>query len=340
MVLGNDAYAVWCETLDDITVLRRAGEKETVEFVQVKGTSSDQLWSIAQVCQRNGAETGTSILERSLAHDRCREECYFTIVTKRDVRSELKPLTFDLDEPSRSGALRSLRSKLLQKIADYESPNGHDAAWWADHARWRVLYDSTAIRDHNCHLLSKIVERTDLVLFPDQIGTVYELILNRIVRASAADKRATRDAGKLEREELAGWINDLVGEARASGRVGGSRLLTKKLKAAGLDEVAIASADALRRSYRAKALEPSYLDLENMAPWEDKVRGLLNRLRAELDCGTIDDDGVNFHNRVLRALAELNSTNDGATAPQDATLQGCMYHMTALCQHRFVRPSQ
>ena len=339
MVLCDDAHAVWCETLDDITVLRQAGEMELVEFVQVKGTSSDQLWSISQFCQRNGMEPGTSILEKSLANDRCREECHFTIVTKRDVRSELRPLTYGLGEPSRLDAVRRLGTKLLEKLADYESPRGHSAAWWAERARWRILYDSTAVSDHNRHLLLKIVERTGFVLFPDQIVTVYELILNRIAIASAADKRATRDAGKIERGELARWINDLVRETQASGETGGSGLLVKKLKAAGLDDVAIATANALRRSYRAQTLEASYLDLENMETWENRVRGLLNRLRANLDSGAIEEDGLDFHSLVLDELAELHSTNDGANAPLEAVLQGFMYHMTALCQHRFVRPS-
>ena len=338
MVLGDDAHAVWCETLDDITVLRQAGEKETVEFVQVKSTSSDQLWSISQLCRRNGAERGTSILEKSLANDQCREECNFSIVTKRDVRSELSPLTFALGEPSRSDAMPNLGARLLEKLADYESPNGHNAAWWAKRATWRVLYDSHAVSNHNRYLLSQIVERTGLILFPDQIDTVYGLILYRIVNVSAADKRAKRDAGKLEREELARWINDLVRDARTSGQAGGSGLLVSKLKAAGLDDVAIAAADQLRRSYRTKTLEAPYLDLENMETWEHKVRGLLNRLRANLDSGTIEDDGVTFHSRVLHELAALHSTNTGATAPLEAALQGCMYHMTALCQHRFVRP--
>ena len=338
MVLCDDAHAVWCETLDDITVLRHAREKETVEFVQVKGTTLDRLWSISQVCQRNGAEPGTSILEKSLANDRCREECNFSLVTSRGVRSELRPLTVGFGEPSRSDEMPNLGAKLLEKLADYESPKGHNAAWWAGRATWRVLYDSEAVSDHNRHLLSRIVARTGLILFPDQIATVYDQILSRIVKASAADKRAKRDAGKLEREELARWTNDLVRDAHASGQAGGSGLLGTKLKAAGLDEVAIANASALRRSYRAKTLEASYLDLENIETWEDKVRGLLNRLRAHLDSGAIEDDGVNFHSRVLQELAALHSTNDGATAPLEATLQGCMYHMTALCQHRFVRP--
>ena len=338
MVFGNDAHAVWCETLDDIAVLRQAGEKETVEFVQVKSTSSDQLWSISKLCQRNKAEPGTSILEKSLANDRCREECNFSIVTKRDVHSALRPLTFGLAEPSRSDAMLNLGAKLVENLADYESPKGHNAAWWAERATWRVLHDSEAVSDHNRHLLSQIVKTTGLILFPDQIDTVYELIMSRIANASAADKRAKRDAGKLEREELARWINHLVRDAHISARAGGSGLLVRKLKAAGLDDVAIATATALRRSYRAKTLEASYLDLENMEIWEDKVRGLLNRLRATLDSGAIEDDGVNFHRRVLHELAALHSTNDRATAPQEATLQGCMYHVTALCQHRFVRP--
>ena len=340
MVLGDDIESVWCETIDDITVLRQVGGKETVEFVQVKATKSDQLWSIAQLCNRKGANAGTSILERSLANDRCKEDCRFGIVTARGVRSELKPLRLGLDEPLRLADISHLGSKLAGRLPEYKSPNGHDPGWWAERTIWRVLHDSEAVSQHNRHLLLKIVQASGLILFSDQIETVYKLLLSRIVEVSAVDKTANRDAGKLERQELADWIEDRVKETDNNARVGGRDVLVGKLEAAGLDEVAIEMATELRRSYREKTLEPSYLDLETMGAWEDKVRGLLNGLRASLDSSVIDDDGVSFHGRSLDALAKLRTKGGEDTAPPEETLQGCMYHITALCQHRFVRPEQ
>lgn len=338
MVLGEDIHSVWCETIDDITVIRNIGGKETVEFVQVKATKLDQLWSISQLCRRKGAAVGSSILEKSLANDRCEEDCCFGIVTARGVRSELNPLIRGLGEPSRLADIPHLSSKLVSRLADYKSPNGHDAGWWAERTTWSVLHDSEAVSQQNRHLLLKIVQETGLMLFSDQIETVYKLLLNLIVEVSAVDKTANRDAGKLDRQELADWIEHRVKEADKNARLGGRDVLVGKLEAAGLDEVAIEMAAELRRSYREKTLEPSYLDLETMGTWEDKVRGLLNGLRASLDSGVIDDDGVSFHGRSLDALATLRAEGGEDAAPPKETLQGCMYHITALCQHRFVRP--
>lgn len=339
MVLFDEAQAVWCETLDDITVLRQSGGQEVVEFVQVKANVSDQLWSVSQLCQRKEGLPGTSILEKSLANDRCKEDCRFSIVTTRDLRSELKPLGLPADEPTRLQAIPGLGAKLINKLPHYESPNGHNAAWWAERTTWSVLHSNEAARAHNRHLLSGIVEMTGLVLFSDQIATLYELLLQRIITASATDKSADRNVGKFEREKLRQWIEDRIRDNYDSGRNAGRGLLIKKLEAAGLDGIAISTATELRRAYRARTLEPSYLEIDNVRTWEDKVRGLLNRLRANLDTGAISDSGVDFHNRSLQALAQLRNEFSTHNPPPDEILQGCMYHITALCQHRFVRPS-
>lgn len=88
------------ETHDDLVVVRTGEPCSIAEFVQVKGGELNQLWTVAVVCQsQNG--TGTSVLERSLAHDCCRERSQFRLVTLRQVSSELKPLTFPRDAPGR-----------------------------------------------------------------------------------------------------------------------------------------------------------------------------------------------------------------------------------------------
>lgn len=338
MVLSDAIHGVWCETVDDITVLRQQGGSEVAEFVQVKATQPDQLWSISMLCQPIGGSPETSILEKSLANDRCREAHSFTIVTARDVSSELRPLRISLGEPARFKGIPGLASKLVQRFPDYKSPNGNDAAWWAARATWRVLHGIDAVRDRNLRVLWRIAETTGLVIFSDQIESVYELLLQHIIKASAADKKVHVDAGKFKRDELRLWIESRIKGVYKSGRNAGSGQLSAKLEAAGLDGTAISAAAELRRSYRAKTLEPSYLKLDKLQIWEDKVRGMLNRLRVELDTGAISDNGVNFHSRSLEALAELRRKFSENEPPSDEILQGCMYHITALCQHRFVRP--
>ena len=244
-----------------------------------------------------------------------------------------------LNEPSRLQAIPNLAAKLIEKLPHVESPNGHNPAWWAQRTTWSVLHSNKAARDHNRNLLSKIAKTTGHVLFPDQVDTVYQLLLQRISEASAVNKNTDRNAGKFDREELRQWIQGTIKDNYQSARNAGSSLLTEKLDAAGLDGIAISTATELRRLYRATTLEPSYLKLDNVHTWEDKVRALLNRLRANLDTGAISDSGVDFHNRSLNALVQLRTELATDDPPPDEILQGCMYHITALCQHRFVRPS-
>ena len=324
--------------MDDITIIRRVGESEVVEFVQVKATDAEQLWSIAQLCSRDGQVIGTSILEKSLANDRCEEACSFHMVTTLGLRNELEPLSYPVDEAPRLAAIPAVKSKLVGRLPEYLSPNGHNAGWWAERARWSVMHGSNAVSDFNRHLLTKIIESTEFSLFSDQIEKVYELLLQRIAKASAADKQVTRDAGKIRQGELRSWLEDRIRECYDSAHNSGSGLLKTKLNAAGLDDDAIAAASELRRLYRAKTLDVSYLDLDDMRSWENGVRGVLNRLRASLDTGALSDSGVQFHARALGELQRLaRDPSRGQPAPPDEFLQGCMYHITSLCQHRFVR---
>ena len=337
MTLNDGINEVWCETIDDITILRSGVAMEEVEFVQVKGTNSEHLWSIAQACQRQSSQEGSSLVERSLANDRCREPCTFSVVTTRGVRSELKPLTFGLHERARLNEILELSKTFLERLPDYVSPLGHNVAWWAERTSWLVLHDSEAVQDHNLRQLTEIAKRMNMALFPDQVTSVYDLVLLKVSKASALDKRAIQSGGKLKREEFAQWIKDQIREAYDAGRSGGPTLLKQKLTAAGLDDVAIANANELRRHYREMSLDPTYLDLQNMESWENEIRGLLNRLRARMDSGEIQSDGVIFHSTVLEAISEMRRSYVGPMVPSESSLQGLMYHITALCQHRFVR---
>ena len=70
MVADELLEEVWCETHDDITLLKRGYNGQEVEFVQVKNVVLDSLWSPARLCQREktNANTdgyGSSLLEKS-----------------------------------------------------------------------------------------------------------------------------------------------------------------------------------------------------------------------------------------------------------------------------------
>jgi hypothetical protein len=86
LISTPDLLEIRCETQDDITLIWQAIDGEEVEFIQVKGSEFNHLWTLAELCKREKAPSnpdgfGTSIVERSLAHDRCAENCRFRMIT-------------------------------------------------------------------------------------------------------------------------------------------------------------------------------------------------------------------------------------------------------------------
>lgn len=103
-----------CETLDDITLIRRVDGVLLIEFVQVKAAErrSDRRWE-------------TAISGRfSLAHHRCVEDCRFGIASRVGVHTDLKVLTSD------ATSVRTLHGQSVDLRAvpepAYAPPGDHD----------------------------------------------------------------------------------------------------------------------------------------------------------------------------------------------------------------------
>lgn len=105
---------VWCETHDDITLIRQAETSQEVEFVQVKSNSLNQLWSISLLATQDKkdkrAVPASSIFERSLANDRCCEPCRFRLVTCLPPNSGLEALCLPFDAPDRQSKSEALKA--------------------------------------------------------------------------------------------------------------------------------------------------------------------------------------------------------------------------------------
>jgi hypothetical protein len=78
MLRDQSLKEVWCETLDDITLLWERKALLGVEFVQVKAADLPQMWSVAMIC--DGRDK--SLVGKSLGQHRCSEHCTFRIVTR------------------------------------------------------------------------------------------------------------------------------------------------------------------------------------------------------------------------------------------------------------------
>jgi hypothetical protein len=315
------------------------GEQE-VEFVQVKAENLEQLWSLALLCKRQGKKVGSSVLEKLLANDRCKEPCRFRIVTRRPPAEDLKIL-----EAPRVAEIRGSGSERMQQLSEaleaklngVKSANGNGPRWWAERTIWETGHSEASLQNRNLRSLGRAVDEAGRFLVSDQREQLYQLFLMKVKKAADADKSLDRGVGKLTRSELADWFAEQAQLLERGGSEAGGRALKEKLEAAGIAEDIIASAQDLRRSYLARWLRPSYLERDMSRAWEDKIRAELVELRASLDSGEISESGVDFHYRTLKALEKLRSeVPEGTRLPKDF-FQGCMYYITDVCQHRFVK---
>jgi Cap4 dsDNA endonuclease len=340
MLEADGPVEVWCESLDDITVLRVEDDGLTVEFVQAKASALDQLWSVAKLCEQDGNadRTGCSILESSLRQDRCSEPCRFRLVTTRPVKSELKLLTLAPDDPARiadQAGLATLNSLLETRVAEFRSSNGNDYRFWTSRTVWDVRHAESAVRDANLLRLGRFLNAQGVMLAPDQVQEVYQCCLAKVWEASRVDPRTSPKAKRFLHEAFRSW---LLQQANKVGLpTAGADALEQKLKHATLPHDTIAAAIEQMRNYRAEQLQPKYLPVDERQRLEAEVLARLQRLKSRLDSGGIADDGVLFHHLCLEALDHLREELPSSPKTSLALLHGCMYTITGRCLHRYRR---
>ncbi|HEV2247225.1 MAG TPA: dsDNA nuclease domain-containing protein [Terriglobia bacterium] len=340
MMLGGDPIEVWCETYDDIVLIRKQNGQEIVEFTQVKNEALDQLWSAAKLCQQKDGEAGTSILEKNLARDCCSEAVQFRVCTSLSTNKELEPLTLPLGHKERApdtDAIKQVRSSLSKKIGLFTSPNGNGVDFWIANATWTAAAEEAVIL-RNKRLLHQLLENNEVPAYIDTVDQIYEDLVWRVKQAAEADWKLHRNSKTLERQELLQW---LLAQATPLPNLKHEQRLELKLKNAGMDQVAVDMAVSLRRQYIAELRQPRYLDTKSSTFFSDQVPAVLNRLRSELDSGQRTENGVTFHQTCVQAVSDIPNKlrSHFESDPPDGFLQGCMYEVTARCRHRFVPPS-
>jgi hypothetical protein len=342
MISEAQIKEVWSEVHDDVTLIWQVGSGEEVEFVQVKGTEPDQLWSIALLCQPDYAsqkKDGTSIFERSLSRHGCSEPCRFRIVTARDVKEELRPLTHALESQERSDAapeLAALVAKLANKIPQARSPNGLDGAFWVSRTVWHVVHALEAMIAQNLIAFEKQLEGLGHVLLADQREELYGKLVRKVWDAALATHVEHK---KITREQLLEWLKGAVAYITQPSSPGGKKM-AEKMEAANLPSDAIVAATDSRTRYRMQVLMDRYSAPMKHVAVEAEIVARLNVLRARLDAGEYPDDGPSFHMRCLNDLGELYNANPDAQNLGLAFLHGCMYSITDRCGHRFRRVTQ
>lgn len=353
---GHVLAAVWCEAEDDITLIWQRSNGETVEFVQVKRTELDQLWTAAKICHRESPSGGVSVqsgtalngeeaaraaprslFEKSLAHDRCTEPCSFRVVTAWELAQALRVLRLNLEHPHREQGHEEIEAVVLEfaERSAFRSPNDNNASYWVRRLVWDVRGTERAVEDRNLAALDEYVYRAGAYLAPDQRRALYETLLTLVKKAAEAPHLTGAAQKKLGRVDMEAYLGTAMQRAQHPTLMDGGQTLKAKLEGAGLPFSVIQMAKDLRHRYRREILTPRYLSVNDRDYLEGEVAAILNHLLARFDAGALSDTPVQFHERCVEALGSLQSNIAMSVRPPLQLLHGAMYDLTHRCLHRF-----
>lgn len=334
LLTTTELSEVWCESQDDVTLLWARESGEEVEFVQVKASELDQLWTAALICKHDGS-AGRSLVEKSLANDRCNEPTSFRLITRWQVKAELDVLMYPFEDSARTAAANAtLAHLLIGKLGDLKSEKANGIVYWVERTIWIVKGDQQAVSQDNLLRINALAYDFGFQVAPDQLEAIYGDLLG-LVRAAAeappgnAKQRITRDSFRAHLMDAV-RRHSLGPEARPG--LGG------KLKEAGFPQSVVVNAVDLRMKYRQEVLTPKYFTSEDRDRFETEVQAALHELQVGFDGGQFTETPTQF---LIRCLHEIEALRHawGARGPSRSIVQGMMYDLTHRCLHRFHKVS-
>lgn len=332
---------IHCESHDDILLVRSVDGVSYVEFVQVKGGQTDQLWSVANLCNRKAGAVGTSIFEVSLARDKYLEPSRFRLVTHRPVMSDLRVLTSPLGAPGREldgKAVVALLSSIGRYYPEASSAKGNDVLFWIVNCIWDVRSDQSNIANANLLKLIELSAQEGHCLLPEQAHVLLAELREWAKSAGEARWIPDRDKKIITRTALCEWWNQRTGEIHEGATAPGGGKLSTKLNEIGAGSEMIALAVDIRRTYAALMRTTRYMAEDETAALQQRVKSEMMLLRARYSAGHLDIDGAAFLSLCLERLNAINEDRPADEKDRSAFLQGCMYDITDRCLHRFARP--
>ena len=339
MLSDPSILKVHCETHDDIIVVRENSSAGRVaEYVQVKAINQDKLWSVADLCKREAGKVGSSIFETSFGHDKHLEHSWFRIVTTRPVVSDLRPLTYPLDDASRVRSrvqLGSLSAELKRKFPDFQSEKKNDADYWVSNCLWDERSTDKAVRDGNFRQLSVLSGQENRLLLPDFVEKILEELRARVKSAGRARWESNLEQKIVTRDELRQWWEQKSRELIDGAATTGGGKLRSKMMQAGLSSDLIALALELRRDYAASVRTPRYLQGSTLPKLQSHAKANIVTLQAQLAAKAISVDSANFHLLCIETMNEINRNYSTDGEDYALFLQGFLYDVADRCLLRF-----
>lgn len=343
MMEEESILKIHCETHDDILIVWAIedGDRNCAEYVQVKATEPSQLWNVATLCRRKDRKEGTSVIEKSLAHDCHKEYSRFRILTLRQVSPDLKILTNPIRSVGREhngGGLQELKKAIDEKRPGLVSPKGNDSAFWLDNCHWDERYSEDSIRTSNRLRVFHISSAQNNTLLPDAVDSLLDDMRMWVKTAGAAKWEPDREKKIITREHLIAWWDQRIAELTSAGGASGGKLV-RKMKAANLPPDIINLAMDLRRRYTRSMRTPRYADDDNTEDLLSRVRAEVISLRSRYTAGQLEVDPPSFHTLCLDRMDVINSERPSGEPDRSAFLKGCFYDIADRCLLRFERIS-
>lgn len=330
---------VHCETMDDIIVVWEATSTgpRIAEFVQVKTTTLDSLWSCARLCGSGSEKAETSVFEKSLAKDRVSEEARFRIVTSQSVVSALRFLTFERSHSARdpnSADFIALQKDIDTRCPGAESAKGGTSKTWLRHTLW---VEGPSLEMQERALLLTIMRRSSLLI--DQAEKILLSLLDWVRRAGDAKYVPDRDKKIITRAQAVDWWDSKVKAERLGAQLPSGAKLRLKMSTDVASSDMRENALELRRHYAEEIRSPKYMEPTEAGALAMDVRARLMDLRIKRFAGQNDEPPSAFHQRCFQA-----ATQAAARAGKDHVLRplalGCLYDIVDRCQLEFGgRPS-
>ena len=215
MLRDSSIRVVWCETQDDILLDRIVDGGSSVEFVQVKSDTFDQLWSVAKLCDREKRKTADgkshpmpSILEKHLSHDQGDEKSFFRLVTRRDVNGELSLLKPPFKDRKESDLVK-LITDLASLVDNFTSKKGNGVDYWARQMHWDVRESLKAIENSNLIALEEYLNTAlKIPLLLQNRRELYRALIEKLRDLAGSRWADGAEKKQITREHLEAWIRD------------------------------------------------------------------------------------------------------------------------------------
>ncbi len=206
MLFDKKLKTIRCEVTDDIDLVFDC----YTEYVQVKTTDSEKLWSIDELSKISSKGKQDSILHKSLSCDKTPGlTCRFRILSPRGLNSYLTYLKIKItdrnDKPGREKIINSINKKLKKFV----STNNNNGEYWVDNFWWEIISSKEQLE---LQLLKNIrhaaLERGCNLLPREEFNILCNMVYTLNKKSSVSRKLFTADDKSYTREDFITWFEE------------------------------------------------------------------------------------------------------------------------------------